>query len=135
MIQKKLEQHFDVCIKKQFDVLQSVIDSFEIEINNSGSECVAKCQVNVLLHEPEIGEVVCGDVVVTDSYIVVCVSKHFKVFVKHPLDFEAPKAHARITLIKSQKSSLLIALGEQQDLACDALRCACPSRQKTDVFV
>jgi hypothetical protein len=135
VIEKSVKENFDACIKKEFDVLESNIDSYEIEINNSESECVAKCRINALLHQPEIGEVVCGDAVVTESYIVVCVSKYFKVFIKHPQDFESLKVHALITLIKNQKSSLLIALGEQQDLSCDALRCGCPNRQKTDVCV
>lgn len=124
----QLASYFDACSKKTRDVVSIRVDDSEttVVVNNAGSECVAQCAYTVVFHEPEIGETVCGSAEKVGSHLVVCVSKHFKVFVKHPNDFETKRVHVKLTGIKSERSSAIIALGVQVNSSDDALRCECP---------
>jgi hypothetical protein len=122
----QISAFFEKCAKKKFDVISLHVDNFVVVVNNSESECVAITSYTAEVHEPEVGEVVCGTASAVDDHLVVCVSKHFKIFVKHPVEFETPKAHVRITAIKSEQSVAIVALGVQKSLSECALRCSCP---------
>ena len=124
LLREKIEAHFGACSKKVFDLVSIDIRDFDIVVNNAGSECVAKCAYTAVVHSPAEGDVVCGSCEVVENYLVVHVSDHFKVFVKHPTDLGAPRAHVRLTRIKSQMSDSIIALGEQAERA-PAVLCRC----------
>jgi len=125
----QLESYYDACSKKARDIVSIRLDderAIVVVVNNAGSECVAQCWFTVVEHEPEPGETVCGSAAPVGKHLVVTVSKHFKVFVKQPNDFETKRVHVKLTGIKSERSSAIIALGVQVDSADDALRCECP---------
>ena len=128
-IEKSVREFFDHCQKKDFEILDILVKHVEVEINNAAGECVARTVINALVHQPEQDEIVCGTMLQEDSYMIVSVSKYFKILVKNPKHFENEKVHAKITLIKSQKSCYIIALGEQVELTSPALRCSCCGRE------
>lgn len=126
----EIEVFFNNCDKKKFDFVSLVIDSYDIFVNNSASECVAKCVFTAKLHIPEEGEIVCGQVSFVDHHLIVCVSKYFKVFVKNPKleeEKQSKTVHVQITRIKSEQSFSIVALGLEKSLNDTALRCQCRS--------
>lgn len=127
LLHSRLRQHFDACSKKMVDVVSFSIDSFDVVVNNAGSECVAKCFYTATVHAPTEGDVVCGISEIVDCYLVVSVSKHFKVFVKHPTSTDGGRVHVKLVRIKSQLSESIIALGDQMETSTPAILCQCLS--------